>query len=689
MTRSIRHQVHGKRKEKKKSNTILAFRCWTRKKYAAFNSIKKVVKICTLCIAYNMVAIPAETIAQVNGDSLKMKSIDIGDIIVTAGRTLVEEQQATRIVTVISKAEIERAPAQSFNDLLRYIAGVDIRQRGPLGVQADISLRGGTFDQTLILLNGINITDPQTGHHNLNLPIDIESIEQIEILQGPAAKSFGANAFNGVINIITGNSGPNHTRASGTYGQYGLYKASANISNTNGNFNHFISFNNLGSDGYIRNTDFTNTNIFYQAGYLSGIGTFDFQTGYNKKDFAANSFYSLRFPNQFEATKTEFVSLRYQSNTSIKISSAFYTRRQRDRFELRRDTLPFNHHITNTAGINLYATATHRFGKTSIGIDFRNEHIISNVLGIPLNNTIEVSGFEDAYYTNYYNRINTGIYADHSVTLKRFTFVAGTLAFHNSRVPGVRIYPGIDVSYSLTNYVKLYSSANKTLRTPTFTDLFYKSPSQKGNRYLLPEEAITLEGGMKYNNASFTANISVFKRYGLKMIDWVKDPSPDSIIWRSMNHSQINFTGMESSFSYIPSTAGNLERIQSFKISYSFLRADLNTGNMLSKYTLDYLKHQITSGIDVRVKWKLFVSNRLTYNDRNGTYQDNKGQLVTYKPFWTDDVKVYWKSDYLTLFTEASNVFNTNYYDFGGIVQPGIWFRGGIIVDIDYKKTKE
>ena len=160
---------------------------------------------------------------------------------VTAGRTPVEAQQAARIVTVITKSEIERAPAQNLNDLLRYVAGVDIRQRGPFGAQADISIRGGTFDQTLILLNGVNITDPQTGHHNLNLPIDIESIERIEILQGPAAKSFGPNAFNGAINIITGNSKPNHIRSSGMFGQYGLYKASVNISNTIGNFEHFLS----------------------------------------------------------------------------------------------------------------------------------------------------------------------------------------------------------------------------------------------------------------------------------------------------------------------------------------------------------------------------------------------------------------------------------------------------------------
>ena len=282
-------------KQKKRKNiNIVAFRCWSRKKYAVFNSLYKVIKICTLYIIYNIIVLPEKAQAQGTIDSLRVKSHELGDVVVTAGRTPIEAQQAARIVSVITKSEIERSPAQNLTDLLRFVAGVDIRQRGAFGAQADISIRGGTYDQTLILLNGVNVTDPQTGHHNLNLPIDLESIERIEILQGPAAKSFGPNAFNGAINIITGNSKPNHIRVSGMFGQYGLYKAAGNISNTIGNFKRFISLNRMSSDGYIKNTDFSGTNIFYQAGYASKAGAFDFQTGYSKKDFGANSFYSLK-----------------------------------------------------------------------------------------------------------------------------------------------------------------------------------------------------------------------------------------------------------------------------------------------------------------------------------------------------------------------------------------------------------
>ena len=676
-------------KQKKRDGiSIVAFRCWSRKKYAVFNSLHKVIKICTLCIIYNIIVLPEKAEAQRSNDNLQVKSYELGDVVVTASRTPIEAQQAARIVSVITKSEIERSPAQNLNDLLRFVAGVDIRQRGAFGVQADISIRGGTYDQTLILLNGVNVTDTQSGHHNLNLPIDLESIERIEILQGPAAKSFGPNAFNGAINIITGNSKHNHIRASGMFGQYGLYNASANISSTVGNFENFLSISQMSSDGYIKNTDFSNTNIFYQAKYKPKSGTIDFQTGLNAKKFGANSFYSLKYPNQYEATKTEFVSIKYQSNTTIKFAPIFYLRRNLDLFELKRnnDSIPFNHHQTNTAGLNLNVWTTHRFGKTSLGIDFRNEHIISNVLGNTLNVPIEVPGFDSVFYTKYYTRINTSIYAEHSISWKMLMVTAGAMAHHSSDFAGFRIYPGIDVSYRLNDYFKLYSSANKTLRMPTFTDMFYKSPNQQGNPGLKPEEAFTLEGGMKYNNSFLKGNISAFRRWGYNMIDWVKNPSPDSVIWRSMNHTQINFTGMECSLTLTPPKAGTLERIQSVCFSYSFLHADSNRNNMLSKYALDYLSNQITASVDVRIAWKLYNSSRFTYHDRNSVYQDVKGQVLTYKPFWLTDTKLYWKENHYTIYTEASNIFNTSYYDFGGTIQPGVWFRGGIVLDLDYKK---
>ena len=237
--------------------------------------------------------------------------------------------------------------------------------------------------------------------------------------------------------------------------------------------------------------------MFYQAGLIS-------ENKYRENRFSrqaitgkilrANSFYSLKYPNQFEATKTGFVSLKYESNTRIKLSSAIYLRRQLDRFELRRDTIPFNHHLTNNAGIKINAKSTSRFGDTNGGIEIRNEHIISTVLGVPLEMPVKITGYNN-FYSNFFNRLSVSLYADHTISLNRFTVKAGLLAYHLSHINGFRVYPGIDLKYTVNDKIKLYSSINSSFRNPTYTDLFYKSPVQKAGHDLVAEEAFIIEGG--------------------------------------------------------------------------------------------------------------------------------------------------------------------------------------------------
>ncbi|MHC1730858.1 MAG: TonB-dependent receptor plug domain-containing protein [Bacteroidales bacterium] len=691
--------MHGPRKNT--ATSITGFRLWSRKRYAVFNSLHRVIRICTLCLAYSIIVMPAKIQAQDPGDSLKImkdypddslevRHFTMEGVVVTASRTPVEAQRATRIVTVISKSDIARAPAQSLNDLLRNVPGVDIRQRGPLGTQADISIRGGTFDQTLILLNGVNITDPQTGHHNLNLPVDIESIERIEILNGPAAKSFGPNAFSGVVNIITGNSNPNNIRASLLSGQYGLSKASASISNTTGRLEQFISLSRMASAGYIENTDFSNTTLFYQAKYNLKYGIIDLQAGYGTKTFGANSFYSLKYPDQFESVNTDFVSIKFQNRSAIRIVPVVYVRRNRDRFELKRDdeSIPFNHHRTTTAGLNLSAWMVHRFGRISLGADLRNEHILSNVLGNLLSSPVGVPGFKNTYYLKSYNRFNTSLYAEQTISVRKFMAVMGVMAHHNPDLSGFGFYPGIDLNYRLNDNFRIYSSANKTLRMPTFTDMFYTSPVQQGNLHLKPEEAVTFEAGFKYSSAVVKGDINAFHRRGYNLIDWVKDQSPDSLIWRTANHADISFTGVEASMNLTPPAEIQNSRFQSLKVSYSYLKADQVPGEMLSRYALDYLRHQVNLSVDLRIVARLYNSTTVTWRNRNGAWQNAIGEVVSYEPFWISDTRFSWKEQNFTVYIEAANVFNSRYYDFGGLIQSGIWIRGGMALNLDYMKKK-
>ncbi len=386
----------------KSAQKVLFFSKWRRKNYSVFRTLKRVVVISVLATTY-LLSVPVVTIA-VEKDTTEVKmEYDLDEIEVSAQRSPALYSQVARIVSVIERKEIESAPVQSVQDLLEYVAGVDVRQRGAEGVQADVSIRGGTFDQTLILLNGINITDPQTGHHNLNIPLSLSQIERIEILEGPAARVYGPNAFSGAINIVTRQPDVNLLNLQLSAGSFGYFDADLSISFKTGKLQNSLSLNKKLSDGYIENTDFDISNLFYSNQLITRKGEMSFQLGFSDKGFGANSFYTPKYPNQYEETKSLISSVKWVSNSKFHLTPVVYWRRHQDRFELFRDNPPswyatHNYHLTNTYGGNLNSWVQSKFGKSAFGIEFRSEIILSNVLGEELDSPVEVPG-EDAEFT--------------------------------------------------------------------------------------------------------------------------------------------------------------------------------------------------------------------------------------------------------------------------------------------------
>ena len=186
----------------------IRFHQFTRKGYALFACLGRVVTIGVLSVATLTSASAAiddkgtaETVT--TNDQQTDKEATLDDVEVTGSRAPLALGQAARMVTVLSRDEIQAAPVQSINDLLKYAVGVDVRQRGPIGAQTDIGIRGGTSEQITILLNGINICDPQTGHNAFDFPCDIADIERIEVLEGPAGRVYGTSSLVGAINIVT------------------------------------------------------------------------------------------------------------------------------------------------------------------------------------------------------------------------------------------------------------------------------------------------------------------------------------------------------------------------------------------------------------------------------------------------------------------------------------------------------
>jgi len=681
----------------RRQNRVITFRKWGKKRWSVFQSLHKTVRIGCLGVGYLLFAIPSN--AQRNmiiapHDSINpIKSVEMEEVVVSAQRAPVTFSQVARILTVIEKDEIQQAPVQNIQDLLEYATGLDVRQRGGPGVQSDISIRGSSFDQVLILLNGISINDPQTGHYNLNLPIKLSDIERIEILEGPASRVYGLNAFGGAINIITSSQTHSNLKANLSGGQYGFIDGGLSSDLITEKSDNYFSAGYNSSDGYIKNADFRLSNVYYNGKLNTTAGEIQLQTGYSSKGYGANSFYTPVYPDQYENTVTTLTSLKMNLKGKFHFSPSIYWRRNKDRFELFRypDQTPawyqnHNYHMTDVYGSTFSSWFSSPIGKTAVGIDFRNENILSNVLGKPLFKPVPIPGTNKLQYTHYDSRSNFSLYAEHSVYLENISISAGIMANRNTQTSNhVNLYPGIDFSWHINKRINFYSSLNKSLRMPTFTDLYYSSPTNVGNPSLKPEEAVAIESGLKYNHQGFTGHIAYFHRWGNNMIDWIQKSG--ETVWKSENLTSMNTDGIELSGKLIFDKLLNSKSlIKSVIFSYSWLDQGKESGSYLSKYVMDYLKNKIVLGINHSIFGHLNADWKFSYQDRNGTYSkwegNTYGKEVPYPTVYLVDTRLLWQSKATTLYLELSNLFNQRYVDYSNIELPGRWIKLGIKTQI-------
>jgi vitamin B12 transporter len=667
----------------------ICFRRWTRKRFAVFASLHKVIKISVVTFTCSLVQLNYEPIlAEARDSTGQVGQIDLDEIEISADQPVPWAGNAG-FVQMTEQREINASPSRSLDNILETLAGLDVRQRGNDGIQADLSIRGGTFDQVLILLNGINITDPQTGHFNLDVPVDLESIRRIEVLQGSSARIWGPDAYSGVINLVTEPEAFNRGKRLKThfsYGSYGHFSGNGIFDFNGNNWHSRFSISRKQSDGYRKNTDYDLFNTHFQTSFTSTGGDhFLFQAGYQQKAFGANSFYSLAYPNQFEQTKTLFTALNWQKKIGKTVLSALGSQRiHHDRFELFRNAenaaawyTGHNYHLTSVTSGNLLLVQQNHLGKTYVGIDFRNEHILSNVLGL-IKATPSADPFDESgIFTKSKNRSNGRLFADQRVYLGDWTLAGGLSGNLNSDF-GTYFTGGIDVGYRLTENLQCQFNWNKAYRLPTFTDLYYQSATQISNPDLKPEQSFTYETGVKYENGHIKASFTAFYRLGENTIDWVKQP--DSIKWMCRNETVINATGADLMVEY-----RNLKGlIKGLQLSYSALNMDKKASGYDSKYALDYLRRKINLRLEHRILETKTVGSitatwNLSHQDRAGSYSDfSTGILTEYEPFSLFDLRLNWQKEKIGIHLDGMNLFDVRYADFGGLDQPGLSLYLGI-----------
>lgn len=679
-------------------NKTVYFSHWTRKSYAAFNSLHRVIKISCLALALLNVSFVPEIMAQTtDSSSVQIKDVELNEIEVVATKSALVYNEQARVVTIISRQQILASPASSINELLQAIVSLDVKQRGAYDIQADVNSRTGTFDQTLILLNGIAVSDPQTGHHNLDLPITLDQIERIEILSGPGSRVLGPNAYSAAINIITRQSTNSNIELNGATGDFGYFKTTASLAFVSKKISSYLSIQKSASSGYKYNTDFAHTSFFWHMKYNVKKSIVQTQIGFSDKAFGANSFYSPKYLNQFEKTKTGIASCSLHRMGFINTKIAGYYRIHSDRFELFRSftnapTWYKNHnfHFSQVAGINALFFKNWRKSKSSFGYDFKYEDIHSNVLGINNGDTLLTFFMPDGFFTKFDKRTSSSVFAEHSIEIERFRIATGVMYFidHGSKNHG--FFPGVDVSFQQNKAISFFASFNTTMRLPTFTDLYYQGPTNIGNPNLIPETSSKYEIGIKSNHNSWSANGLLYFGMSRNSIDWVRSTSTEK--WQPQNLTNLNSYGFEYSFNCYPNRFKKqfFHSIERVSFGGSINRLSKLSTSFQSNYSMDYLRYKF----GVQLEHKLWRMISLTWNarwqDRNGSFMEydfihQKEFLKEYNPFGIIDVKIQFKARNWIAYLSLHNLLNTQYFDFGNIPQAGRIFTVGLNYCVDFK----
>ena len=695
----------------------IRFRQFSHKAYAAFCSLHrevtigrvaaymtdlemlksgKSIAVSALLLFSGIAAVEADEGVPKDSVPLEAQQLSLQEVLVVSHKAEVNSE-AYRLITQVSQAEIEALPIQTVADILQYLPGVDVRTRGANGAQADISMRGGTFDQVLVLLNGVPLSDFHTGHYALNIPVSTEMIERVEVLQGTSANLHGA--FSGAINIVTKQAvsrQPSDVRLKLTAGMNGLVnpEVAASIQKDEALFNLSAEYSR--AEGYYaprptekeatacRNSDFQLANIYFQTRWRG----LDVQAGAQWKDAGLGMGYGFGSQDQFDATRTAFASGRYEHRWGAwRLDAQAAYRANYDRYEWHRDQRLYgNFHFAQTASAALSAHYASKIGTTSFGVSVRNENMHSTNLGDTINPDGQVPNVADFPLADVRvldlvkggNRFHTNYYAEQTFYYAGLSASIGINGTYNTQF-GHHLGGGANIGYEFKKAGTIYVNANRSLRMPTFTDLYYNAGNQLGNRNLKPEEAWLLSIGYKGNlspfrgsGGSFSWSADWYYRWGKNIIDWVYVPTDTKRPFHAENQQQVNATGLELSLAYRLN-----EWLRCVSVDYAYTYLDLDLKEAGSRY-LDYLSHKLAIHLEHGIYKGLGASWTVRFQKREGQYNNAEGEVADYQPVWLLDGSVYWQNKYLRVSADCTNMTNSRYYDYGGILQPGAWAKVSI-----------
>jgi len=549
---------------------------------------------------------------------------------------------------IVNHEDIALSATNSVVDSLDHVSGIDLRYRSTFGIQGDLSLRGSTYEEVAILIDGVNVNDPQTGHHNLDIPLTAFDVEKIEIMKEGTSSLYGTGALAGSFNIIIKKVTKKVFNLETVFGQHTLFGQSASFSLPTEVISGRVSFDHKISSGGRPNTDFEYKTAALTLNKDWGDDSWDGLFGYQKKDFGADSFYSNLFPEEEEHTEAFFVKTGWGSHLNFgTLKNNLYLHKHRDKFILRRNNpTSVNYHTTYVYGLDSNIAFPLKYGDFNWGADCGRDEINSTNLG-------KHDRLHEAGFLGFTTELGNKFTADVRYRLD-----------HYQRWPWQKSF-NLGLGYDIIKEkLKLKGSLSRAFRIPSFTELYYSDAANKGNADLGVEKSDNFSLGLDFKQNKTELIVAGFLRRGHDLIDWTRSTTSDP--WAATNLGRVDFKGVD----FIFKLRTPLSYLEKIFFSYTYMEADKKAAGFLSKYALDILKHQFI--LDIRQSLiGLDLDWQLSYNERYYGETYFVGNLYVAKKFIS-------KNFIFEPFLKIDNFSNTKYSELAGVIQPGRWVKAGL-----------
>lgn len=571
-----------------------------------------------------------------------------------------------RDVGMLDSADIGNLPGRSAAELLQTMPGVVVGQRRQYGVQSDLSLRGSTFEQVQMLLDGYEVSDSQTGHHLLDLPLGRQDIERIEVLKGQGSALYGSGSFGGVVNVVSKRPGQvSAGEAAVSGGGLGMWRARGNVEKVScgGDTGLRLSFDRFRSDGQEVDRPgggsaplgdeadtWSATTRFVQT---AQDGETDLFVGWSKRRFGALDFYAP-YPS-WERTQTFFASARVNRRLSGNwtLEPRLYFRRHDDRFLLDRDNPGryLNDHLARRVGAELRGVGalgrvhSLAFGLEGVYEDLDSRGIRGGVVGPALGRHVRRRTAAAAELDRHGDRLRWQLGARLDGWDDRGPRPSGTVA----------------ASYALAEHLLVRAGGGSVFRIPTWTELYYTSPVNLGQSDLKPERGWTWEAGLARTGTVWNAQATYFERYEDDLIEWTMAPA-DSV-FRVMNIAEATVRGVETGLEW---RHGRGHRLA---LGWTWLEKESDLpGGYLGRYTLQTPRHVLTGRGTAILPRDLAFTLTGRYLERI----DGGGSTGGYRVAFVLDGRLDWQGPAGVFASLAgTNLLERRYEEVPGIAMPG------------------